>query len=151
MFENLALSVVMVTVTVSVHFGGILGLLFLLRRHGSGFNVQHSPARQGFMILLLMLGIFAIHTLEVWLYALVFLALGALPDFETALYFSTATFSSVGYGDVVLSPRWRLFGAIEAPNGLILIAWSTAFLISLMSRLRALEHDWLEVGEKRRD
>jgi hypothetical protein len=144
MFESLALSVVMVTVTVTVHFGGLLGLLFLLRRHGTGFSVQKSLARQGFVILPVMLGIFAIHTIEIWLYAVVFLLLGTLPDFETALYFSTSTFSSVGYGDVVLPVRWRLFGAIEAPNGLILIAWSTAFLISLMSRLRALEHDWLE-------
>ncbi len=144
MILNLALAVMMVTVTVTVHFGGLLALLFLLRRHGTGFSVQKSLARQGFVILLVMLGIFAIHTIEIWLYALVFLGLAALPDFETALYFSTSTFSSVGYGDVVLPVKWRLFGAIEAPNGLILIAWSTAFLISLMSRLRALEHDWLE-------
>ena len=73
-----------------------------------------------------------------------FWAVGGFPEFETALYYSTTTFSSLGYGDVVLLPRWRMFGAIEAPNGLILIAWSTAFLISLMSRLRAMEHDWLE-------
>lgn len=151
MIENLALSVVMVTVTVTVHFGGLLALLYLLRRHGTGFRVQQSLARQGLVILLVMLGIFAIHTVEIWLYALVFLALGTLPDFETALYFSTSTFSSVGYGDIVLPVRWRLFGAIEAPNGLILIAWSTAFLISLMSRLRALEHDWLEDGRGRTD
>ena len=149
MFENLALSVVMVTATVTIHFGGLLGLLYLLRRHGKGFRVQQSLARQGLVILLVMLGIFAIHTLEIWLYAVVFLELGTMPDFETALYFSTSTFSSVGYGDVVLPAHWRLFGAIEAPNGLILIAWSTVFLISLMSRLRALEHDWLEEGRNR--
>jgi hypothetical protein len=144
MIENLALSVVMVIATVTVHFGGLLALLFLLRRHGSGLRVEKSPARQGLVILLVMIGIFAIHTVEIWLYAVVFFLLGTLPDFETALYFSTSTFSSVGYGDIVLPVRWRLFGTIEAPNGLILIAWSTAFLISLMSRLRALEHDWLE-------
>ena len=144
MIENLALSVVMVTVTVTVHFFGLLILTHLLRRHGTGKRVQHSVVRQGFVIVVVMLGIFVIHTVEIWLYAVVFLALGALPDFEQALYFSTSTFSSVGYGDLVLSPNWRVFGAIEAPNGLILIAWSTAFLISLMNRLRALEHDWLE-------
>jgi hypothetical protein len=144
MIENLALSVVMVTATVTVHFFGLLILIYLLRRHGTGMRVQHSVARQGFLIVVVMLGIFVIHTVEIWLYALVFLTLGALPDFEQALYFSTSTFSSVGYGDLVLAPNWRVFGAIEAPNGLILIAWSTAFLISLMNRLRALEHDWLE-------
>jgi hypothetical protein len=50
----------------------------------------------------------------------------------------------LGYGDVVLDREWRVFGAIEAANGLILFAWSTAFLLSVMARLKALEHDWLD-------
>jgi hypothetical protein len=50
----------------------------------------------------------------------------------------------VGYGDLTLSSAWRLLGAIEAANGLILIAWSTAFLMGVTARLRLLEHDWLE-------
>lgn len=93
---------------------------------------------------MVVLGIFAVHTLEVWLYALGFISIGAIDDFESALYFSTVTSASLGCGDIVLSSDWRLFGAIEAVNGLILLAWSTAFLISLMSRLRGLEHDCLE-------
>ena len=91
-----------------------------------------------------LLSLFIIHGVEIWFYAVVYFVLGALKDFDTALYFSTSTFSSLGYGDVVLLPRWRMLGAIEAPNGLILIAWSTAFLISLMNRMRIMEHDWLE-------
>ena len=144
MFENLALSAVIVAATVAIHFSGILLLLYLLRRHGKKLNVHESVVHQGFAILYVMFSLLTIHGIEIWLYALVYVSLGALKDFDTALYFSTSTFSSLGYGDVVLLPRWRLFGAIEAPNGLILIAWSTAFLISLMSRLRAMEHDWLE-------
>jgi hypothetical protein len=54
------------------------------------------------------------------------------------------TFTTLGYGDIVLEGNWRLFGAIEAGNGLILFGWSTAFLLSVTSRLRLLEHDWLE-------
>lgn len=65
-------------------------------------------------------------------------AVSALPDFESALYFSATSFTTLGYGDVVLDPKWRLFGAIERANGLLLFGWSTAF------RMRALEHDWLE-------
>ena len=144
MFENLALSAGLVVATVVVHFSGILSLLHFLRRHGRKFYVHDSLLHQGLALLFVILSIFLIHGVEIWLYAVVYFALGALKDFDTALYFSTSTFSSLGYGDVVLLPRWRLLGAIEAPNGLILIAWSTAFLISLMSRLRAMEHDWLD-------
>ena len=63
--------------------------------------------------------------------------------FEEALYFSTVTFASLGYGDIVLSPRWRLVSAIEAANGVILFAWSTAFLLMITRRLMVVEHDWL--------
>lgn len=67
----------------------------------------------------------------------------ALPDWETALYFSTATFSTLGFGDVVLAKNWRLFGSFEGVNGFLLIGWSTAYLISASMRhgpFRAGEH-----------
>jgi hypothetical protein len=137
----------MVLLTVVIHFIGLLALLRVLRYRGQKFRAKESILGRCLLILMVVVGIFAIHTLEVWLYSLVFLTIGALGDFESALYFSTVTFSSLGYGDIVLSSDWRLFGAIEAVNGLILLAWSAAFLISLMSRFRALEHDWLETTD----
>jgi hypothetical protein len=88
--------------------------------------------------------VFALHTAEIWLYAALYLGLGELKTFEGALYFSTVTFASLGYGDIVLSPRWRVLSAIEAANGVILFAWSTAFFLSVTTRLRLLEHHWLE-------
>jgi hypothetical protein len=86
----------------------------------------------------------AVHTVEVWLYAVGYLAVGALHDLESALYFSTTSFTTLGYGDIVLNQKWRLVGAIEGANGLLLFGWSTAFLVSVTGRLRLLEHDWLE-------
>jgi hypothetical protein len=86
-------------------------------------------------------------TIHIWLYATLYVLLGELPDFESALYFSTVAFTSTGFGDIVISPRWRVVSAIEAANGLILVAWSTTFLLSVTSRLRVLEHDWLERRE----
>ena len=100
-------------------------------------------------MLLVVFGIFGLHTLEIWLYAVLYLALGALPSIEPALYFSTVTFVAVGYGDLVLPTTWRMLSAIEAANGVILIAWSTAFLFSVTGRLRLLEHNWLEPKKAR--
>ena len=68
----------------------------------------------------------------------------AVASLEPALYFSTVTFVALGYGDIVLDAPWRLLSAIEAANGVILIAWSTAFMFGVTARLRALEHDWLD-------
>ena len=100
--------------------------------------------RAALVVLLVIFGIFALHTVQIWLYALLYLALGEIRTLEEAVYFSTTTFAAVGFGDVVLSTRWRLLSAIEAANGLILFAWSTAFLLNVSSRLRLIEHEWLE-------
>lgn len=144
MFANLALATFMVSLTVAIHLGGLLGLLWVLRDRAHRIRAHESRLVPLGVILFVVLGLVAIHSVEIWLYAAAFWAIGAVGDFETALYFSTVTFTTLGYGDVVLEGNWRLFGAIEAGNGLILFGWSTAFLLSVTSRLRLLEHDWLE-------
>ena len=144
MFLTFALATFMVALTVTIHFGGLLGLLWLLRGSGHHFRAHESLAGQGAVILFVVLGLVGIHTVEVWLYALAYIGVGALKDFEAALYFSTTSFTTIGYGDVVLDHKWRLVGAIEGANGLLLFGGSTAFLISVTGRMRVLEHDWLE-------
>ncbi|MBS0524711.1 MAG: two pore domain potassium channel family protein [Proteobacteria bacterium] len=144
MIASLASASVMVGLTVTVHFFGLLILLWVLRSHGHRFRAHESWVGQGAAIVFVVLGLMVTHTIEVWLYALAYLAMGALHDLEAALYFSTTSFTTIGYGDVVLDHRWRLVGAIEGANGLLLFGWSTAFLISVTGRMRALEHDWLE-------
>jgi hypothetical protein len=145
---NLVLATVMVGLTVTLHFFGLLGLLWVLRNRGHRFQAHASWLGQGAAILFVMLGLVAVLTAEIWLYALAYLAVGALGDLEAALYFSTTSFTTLGYGDVVLDQRWRLLGAIEGANGLLLFGWSTAFLISVTGRMRALEHDWLDKVEQ---
>ena len=144
MIANFALATVMVGLTVTLHFFGLLGLLWVLRRRGHRFQAHESWMGQGAAILFVVLGLIAVITAEIWLYAVAYVAVGALGDFEAALYFSTTSFTTIGYGDVVLDHKWRLLGAIEGANGLLLFGWSTAFLVSVTGRMRALEHDWLD-------
>lgn len=149
MIANLLLSGVMVGATVIIHFAGLLILMWLLRARGHNFRAHESVVGQIAAIVFVVLGLVAIHTVEIWLYAVVFYGLGALRDFEEALYFSTTSFTTIGFGDVVLDRKWRLLGAIEGANGLILFGWSTAFLFSVTARMRTLEHDWLEAPRER--
>lgn len=144
MIGNLVLAAFMVGLTVVVHFAGLLLLMWLLRARGHRFRAHESAIGQGAAIVFVVLGLVGIHTVEIWLYALVYFIPGALPDFESALYFSTTSFTTIGYGDVVLDKQWRLVSAIEGANGLLLFGWSTAFLFSVTARMRTLEHDWLE-------
>ena len=141
MFIQLFIASVMVLVTVVVHLTGLAILVRILRSH----HRLMRPFRVSPLTLLLgaSLGIFAIHTIEIWLYALLYLRIGASTDFEQALYFSTVTYSTVGYGDLLLSKDWRILGAIEGTTGIIMLGWSTAFLVSLLSKLKLFAHDWL--------
>jgi hypothetical protein len=147
MIANFALATFMVGLTVTIHFLGLLALQRFLRHSGHRFRAHESWAGQGAAILVVVLGLVLIHTTEIWSYAVAYLAIGSLPDFESALYFSTASFTTLGSGDVVLDHHWRLFGAIEGANGLLLFGWSTAFLFSVTGRIRTFEHDWLERKE----
>lgn len=141
---NLLVGSLMVGATVLTHFWGLLLLTWALRHGGSRLKLHEGAPRQATLILFVVFGIFALHTAEIWTYAALYRLLGEVATFEGALYFSTVSFSTLGYGDIVLSPRWRLVGAIEGANGMILLAWSTAFLLTVTSRLKILEHDWLE-------
>ena len=144
LFANLAVGTGMGTLTVLIHFWGLIFLTFIMERYGYHIRPHASHTRRAAVILAVVFGIFVLHTVEIWLYAALYLALGEMRTFEEALYFSTVAFTTVGFGDIVMTPRWRLLGAIEAANGWILFAWSTAFLLTVTTRLKLLEHDWLD-------
>jgi hypothetical protein len=73
--------------------------------------------------------------LDVTLWATFYYMSGALPSFEEALYFSTVTFTTVGYGDIVLDREWRQLATLEAVNGWIIFGWATALIMAVIQRL----------------
>lgn len=147
LLANLALGTTISAWTVLVHFFGLMLLTHVMNLGRHRLRPHENHLRRALAILIVVLGIFFLHTVEIWSYAVVYMMLDEVETFERALYFSTVCFTTVGFGDVVLSPRWRMFSAIEAANGWILFAWSTAFLMTVTTRLQALEHDWLERGD----
>ena len=60
---------------------------------------------------------------------------------ESALYFSTVTFTALGYGDNTILPRWRLLSSFEAANGVILFGVSTAFVFAVIQRMYQAQHE----------
>jgi voltage-gated potassium channel Kch len=143
MLGFLLVGTAMVSLTVIVHFAGLAGLLLLLRNRPRR-KKRTALFSQASAILFIVFSLMALHTAQIWLYAALYFWAGALPDFETALYFSTVSFTTVGYGDIVLSPHWRIVGAIESANGLLLFGWSTAFLATTTAQLSTLEANWLQ-------
>ena len=57
-----------------------------------------------------------------------------MPDFTTAAYFSAVTYTTTGYGDLVLPEEWRLVGGVEALTGILMCGWSAAFFFAVVSQ-----------------
>lgn len=74
------------------------------------------------------------HTLQVWVWAIALKLIAAIETLEDAVYFALVTSTTLGYGDVTLSRKWRLFGAMAAVNGLLTFGLSTAFLLEVFAR-----------------
>ena len=72
------------------------------------------------------------NSLAVWVWGTVFYVLSVFPDFETALYFATASYTTVGYGDVISTQPWRLLSSLISVNGLFAFGIITAFLFEVM-------------------
>lgn len=142
--EQLGIASLAVAATVLVHLIGLASLLAILRRHRHASSRVIAALFNTAVILLSAFGLFALHTVEIWTWAGIYWLLNAFPDFERALYFSTTTYVTIGYGDLVLPPGSRILGAIEGVCGIILIGWSTAFFYSIVDRLRLLERGFLE-------
>ena len=138
MIPQLAIATGMVLLTVMIHGAGLMLLARLLRIELHEEATMRLPPFSGrtlVFVLALALGLFALHGVEIWLYAALYLGLGALPSLETAVFFSTITYSTVGYDTLGFNESWQLVAAIEAINGVILLGWSTAFFVAVMMRL----------------
>jgi hypothetical protein len=141
LFQELAVGTLLAVASVIIHGLGLLALSKLVRleTHEEGSRHMTPVSPRGFLVTIaVVLGLFVLHGVEIWLYALAYLALGAIADFSTALYFSTITYAAIGFDAEPLDPAWRMVAGIEGFNGLILIGWSTAFFVTVMGRIRRL-------------
>ena len=84
------------------------------------------------MTLLLLASI----SVSVWLWALCLLWLGVFHEAETAVYFSLVSFTTLGFGDIILEKQWRILSGLMAANGLIIFGLTTAVLVDFLSRFR---------------
>lgn len=126
---NLIAGTALIVVTVFTHAAGLLTLSWFLRTTIGRFRLHHHHLGTMSIMAATVLGLFVIHTVEIWTWAIAYLLVGALPNLEDALFFSFLSFSTLGAEPVSAAEEWRLFGSIEGVNGFLLIGWSTAYLI----------------------
>ena len=87
------------------------------------------------VVVVAMLATLAAHLIEIALWAEVFVLCGEFPYFGTAYYHSAVNYTTLGYGDLVMTPQWRFLGPLEAANGMLLFGVSTAMVFALIQWL----------------
>jgi hypothetical protein len=79
--------------------------------------------------------IILLHVTEIMVWAFAYTVVKAMPDLPSAMYFSAVTYTTTGYGDLVLPQSWRLVGAVEALTGILMCGWSTGVFFAVLSRV----------------
>jgi hypothetical protein len=116
---------------VAIHASGVTSALRWLRcQPSSSQNFWHRT----WLFILLAGWMILFHLIEIAVWALFYVAKGAMPDLPSALYFSAVTYTTTGYGDLVLPEAWRLVGAVEALTGILMCGLSTGFFFAVVSR-----------------
>ena len=140
MLLHIIIGILLFILTTAIHTGGMLLTMSRFRAllSGRGSHPRHSRL---YLVGVVVNSMFLVALLEIGVWAVTYLAVGAIGGFEKALYFSAVTFTTLGYGDIVLDEGWRLLAGFEAANGIIMFGWTTALVFAVVQ--------WLYAGEKR--
>jgi len=131
----LAVSVGAVVCTILIHAVVVTAVVNLVRMEKKGGRVGKSLwfdiAIVGRALALALVA----HLIEMAVWAVLFVMCGEFADFGTAYYHSAVNYTTLGYGDIVMSASWRLLGPLEATNGLLLFGVTTAMVFAIMQGL----------------
>jgi voltage-gated potassium channel Kch len=142
MVPRLLTALTLMALCVAIHAAGVSWALEQLRRRPRQVPRFWASTR---LFVFLAAWIVLLHLTEISVWAAYYLWRDAMPDLASALYFSAVTYTTTGYGDLVLVEKWRLLGAVEALTGILMCGWSTGFFFAIVNRLYIVERSALEV------
>lgn len=127
----------------SILVGGMVWLMIetaFLRLHDWLMLPPHR-AKLVAALVLSLLGTLLMMSISVWGWTLAFLALGLFETTEAALYFALVSYTTLGFGDILLPVEWRLLGGMIATNGFLSFGLVTALLVETMRNIRLRQRD----------
>ncbi len=136
MFWQLVIGSIVVSLTILVEAVFIETAVRMLRRISPWLVAPPHAHKSTVALVGVALWLLAALSIGTWIWAVALMSVGVFETFEPALYFSVVSFTTLGFGDIVLPEPWRLLSGISAANGLFLFGLSTAFLVEFLSRLR---------------
>ena len=141
MIQQLMLALVLASVTVVLHAVGtariVIPLAGVWQRSLQSLELPRPVWTLTRLVSLLLL----LHLAEMVIWAAAYALVGLFSDFETSLYYSLKSYTTVGYGDVLPAAKWRLLGPIEAAVGILMLGWSTGVIVAAVQRIYSM---WLE-------
>ena len=140
MMQVILLGAFMIVATIVIESAVIGVAVNILNRYATKLNRLGVFPRTVLALSSLSLWLLAGISAALWLWAALFFALGEFETIEKALYFSSVSATTLGYGDTLLSERWQLLSGFIAANGLVLFSLNTAFLFEALRRLNDVEH-----------
>lgn len=135
MFEPLLLGSLTIIVNMGIQCFAIVAMIRYLFKKQNMTVVKATFLSDVNMLCNMLAVLFAGHILQFMIWAELFILLGEFSDFNTAFYHSMVNFSSLGYGDIVMSETWRLLGALEACNGLLMFGLSAGAMLAIMASM----------------
>ncbi|MCI0748384.1 MAG: potassium channel family protein [Verrucomicrobia subdivision 3 bacterium] len=123
----------LVAATVIVHAAGLAVALRPMLRRAESVDVGFWPVT--WLVIRTVCWLIVIHVVEIAVWALFYSWQRCLPDIESSLYFAGVTYTTVGYGDLVLPKEWRLLGPVEGLAGILMCGLSTGFFFAMVSRI----------------
>jgi len=122
-------------------------LTFWCVRHYVRQSVETQTAR-GFWtgirpLVVAMLAMMVCNLLQIGLWAALFVVLGEFGERHDAIYHSAVNFTSLGYGDIVMSKNWKLLGPLEAANGVMMLGMTAAAIMAILQHMIKVQQDSL--------
>ena len=134
LFNQVAAAVLMVSLTLCLQCAGVITLIEWLVRVLTTDIHKHGPSYSATLVVKSMIAMVILHGLVILLWAS-FYRTNCFPSWELAFYFSASSYSTVGYGDLILPSNWRLLGPLEATTGVLMCGISVSVLFALITRL----------------
>ena len=133
-FDQIVAAVFLLALTVCLQCAGMTTLIEWLRRVLNRDNNKHGPSYSAVLVVKTMVAIVILHGFVILLWATFYRSL-CFRSWDLSFYFSASSYSTVGYGDLVLPSNWRLLGPLESITGVLMCGISVSVLFALVTRL----------------
>ena len=133
MLSIILIAWILVAVTVTVHAVGLAALLQALMKPHAQPPTRFWPIT--WLLVRVTWGLILIHLTEISVWGIFYFWQHCLPDAESSFYFAGVTYTTVGYGDLVLPKPWRMLGPVEGLTGILMCGLSAGLFFAVFSRV----------------